>query len=150
MMEVVQCSCLPLIVQRGGHGVECRADRLGAVPYEEQLCQSFLGTLCCEAGLCVLVPTVLHRLFQRANRLEETVLIFNYMGNFNNINTDHSRNWILFPICYTEIGLGRDLLPASTDRRNNYSQYVSIVYKQCNKTSWCGHTLSTYSRIWTQ
>lgn len=74
-VEVVVCSYPPLIVQGGGHGVECRADRLGAVPYEEQLRQSLLSALCRETGLGVLVPTVLHRLFERANRLETTVRI---------------------------------------------------------------------------
>lgn len=88
-IEVVLSLRPPLIVQGGGHGVECRADRLRAVPYEEQFCQSFLGTLCCEAGFCILIPTVLHRLFQRANRLQETVLIF---SNINNINADHNRS----------------------------------------------------------
>lgn len=89
-------------MQGGGHGVECRADGLGAVPYEEQFCQSFLGTLRCETGLCILVPAVLHRLFQRANRLQERVLIFNVMGE---MNTGHNRNifWIWSPISYTEI-----------------------------------------------
>lgn len=62
-MVTVACWSLPLVVQGGGHGVKCGADGLGAVPDEEQLCQSLLSTLSCEAGLCVLVPTVLHRLF---------------------------------------------------------------------------------------
>lgn len=62
-MVTVVCWSVPLIVQRGGHGVKCGADGLGAVPDEEQLCQALLSTLSCEAGLCVLVPTVLHRLF---------------------------------------------------------------------------------------
>lgn len=63
IVKSVVCWSQPLIVQGGGHGVQCGTDGLGAVPYEEQLSESLFGTLSCKAGLCILVPAVLHRLF---------------------------------------------------------------------------------------
>lgn len=74
MKESEGCQCLrarlPLVVQRGGHGVERGADRLGAVPDEQQLGQTLLSALGREAGVGVLVPAVLHGLLQRAHRLQ--------------------------------------------------------------------------------
>ena len=64
------CECVPLVVQRGGHGVQRGADGLGAVPDEQQLGQPLLSALGCEPGLGVLVPAVLHGLLQGAHRLD--------------------------------------------------------------------------------
>ena len=52
--------------------VDCRADRFVPVPDKEQFCHALLCTLSCQTSLCILIPTVLHRLLQRTHRLRET------------------------------------------------------------------------------